>query len=127
MPLDDGMPFEVPVEQWLTMGRKLFGDDWRLWIFECPVCGNRQSMEDFKKLGIEPQLVYQECIGRHLPRPARDFGTKPGGNGRNSPCDYAAYGLFQAFKGHMVIPDGGGKSIPVFPFASPVIGEPDAA
>jgi hypothetical protein len=107
----------IPVAEWLTEARRLFGDDPKKWKFQCPVCGNIQTPEDFKQVGADPQSVYQECIGRHMPKSDRasNFADTPAKNGNKSPCDYAAYGLFQF--GRKVIPEGGGKPTPVFPFA----------
>jgi hypothetical protein len=106
-------PGPIPVAEWLAEGRRLFGGDVLQWRFKCPVCGHVQALADFKALGIEPQDGYQECIGRHLPDRASDFAGKPGKNGQKSPCDYAAYGLFQV--GRKVIAESG-KAITVFPF-----------
>lgn len=107
----------IPVAEWLDEGRKLFGNDktlWSTWRFKCPVCGHVQTPADFEALGIDPQKAYQECIGRHLKSRASNLGSTPGKDGNKSPCDYAVYGLFRL--GSLVIPEGGGAPVPVFPF-----------
>jgi hypothetical protein len=115
------LPFEVPVADWLSEARRRFGDDPKTWTFECPVCGNRQTLTQFNDIGVEPQYAYQECIGRHMKMRASNLGGTPAKDGTKSPCDYAAYGLFRALKGHVVIPEGGGKPVAVLPFASPTV------
>jgi hypothetical protein len=111
------MELTIPVAEWLAKAVALFGNDPKAWRFECPVCGNVQTLQDFKDAGAEPQRAYQECLGRVLPKPARNFASTPGGNGKTQPCDYAAFGLFQLSKAPKVIPEGGGKPVAVFPFA----------
>lgn len=123
---DNLLPFEVSVADWLSEARRLFGDDPKLWAFECPVCGNIQTLTQFNDIGVEPQYAYQECIGRHMKTRASNLGSTPAKDGKKSPCDYAAYGLFRALKGHLVIPEGGGKSVAVLPFAPQVDREPKA-
>lgn len=81
--------------EWLEVGRMLFGcylEDWR---FKCPRCGNVARGQEFKDLGLDPNKMFCECIGRH---------TKDKG------CDWAAYGLFDICTVHV---DGH----PVFEFA----------
>ena len=108
----------VSVADWKAEGARRFGEDFRQWKWRCPICGNIATMDDFKAVGAQPQSAYQECIGRHITGSARDFAGTPGANGKKSPCDYAAYGLFRALGGYLVIPeDPKGKSVPVFPFA----------
>lgn len=34
--------------------------------FVCPVCGRAQSVGDFEKHGIDSNLAYQNCLGRHV-------------------------------------------------------------
>jgi hypothetical protein len=110
--------FTIPVAEWLAQACALFGADPKDWKFECPVGGNIQTLQDFKDAGAEPQRAYQECLGRVIPNPARNFASTPGGNGKNQPCDYAAFGLFQLSKAPKVIPEGGGRPVAVFPFAT---------
>ena len=106
----------ITVAEWLARGRELFGSDPLQWRFKCPICGHVQTMADFKAIGQEPQSAYRGCIGRYLPKGqcASDLGTKPGEDGKNSPCDYATYGLFQI--GDKVIPEGQKKPLAVFYF-----------
>ena len=107
---------QIPVAEWLSEGKRRFGEDPKLWQFRCPVCGNVQTMEDFKQVGAEPQSAYQECIGRHLQNRASNLAGTPSKDGKTAPCDFAAYGLFQF--GWKVVSEGG-KVVPVFPFADP--------
>lgn len=118
MPYKDELPFEVSQAAWLDEARRLFGDDPKLWTFECPICGHRQTLVQFEEIGADPYLAYQECIGRRLTDRASELGAKPASDGRLSPCDYAAYGLFRALNGHLVIPEAG-RLVPVLPFATP--------
>lgn len=104
----------MPVAEWLAEAKRRFGDDPKEWKFQCPVCDHIQTLVDFEKLGRDPQLAYQECIGRHLPNRASNLAGTPSKDGKKSPCDFAAYGLFQF--GWKVINESG-KAIPVFPFA----------
>ena len=106
----------MPHAEWLAEGRRRFGDDPKSWQFRCPVCGNIQTMQDFEQVGAEPHSAYQECIGRHLPSRASNLAGTPAKDGKKSPCDFAAYGLFQF--GWKVINEAG-KAVPVFPFADP--------
>jgi hypothetical protein len=107
----------ISAAEWIAHARALFGDDPRNWKFRCPVCGNVQVLTDFEAIGVEPQMAYQECIGRHLKDRASGLGTNAASDGSTSPCDYAAYGLFYLGGMPKVVPDGGGKPVAVFPFA----------
>lgn len=111
----------IPVADWLAEGLRLFGEFHSDWRFQCPVCGHIQTGGDFKALKLEPQKVYRECIGRHLPDSARNLGETAAKDGSKSPCDYAAYGLFSF--GRQIMPDGGTKPTTVFPFAAVKGGE----
>lgn len=106
---------ELSEEEWLAKGTKLFGEDKLNWRFKCPLCKNVQTAEDFRKhkdKGATPSSVYQECIGRYEGG-CRAFGSNAK-TAKKSPCDYAAYGLFNI--GDIVKkPDG--KEVTVFPFA----------
>lgn len=101
---------------WLAEAKRLFGENPLSWKFRCPVCGNEQTLADFKNIGADPEGAYQECIGRKMRYPAKNLATTPGGNGQNSPCDFAAYGLL-SFGCLSVLTDTG-KVVKVFPFAS---------
>lgn len=81
--------------EWLAEGQRLFGSDYENYRFRCPKCGNIAEGREFKALGLNPNKMYCECIGRHV----KDKG-----------CDWAAYGLFDICKVHV-----DGK--PVFEFA----------
>jgi len=105
----------MTAEEFLKKGEALFGADKFKWKFRCPICGNIQTPEDFRKYkdkGANPNSAYQECIGRYEGG-RRAFGKSEKGE-KQSPCDYASYGLFGI--GHQVTyPDG--KETCVFPFA----------
>lgn len=82
-------------EEWLAEAKRRFGEHPRAWRFKCPICGNVASCGDFEKAGAEdPARAASECIGRLRPR--REVRAAFGDdNGVTSPCDYAAFGLFQ--------------------------------
>jgi hypothetical protein len=86
--------------EWQAEAKRRFGDAAN-WRFVCPACGNEQTPLDFKELGVDPQLAYQECIGRHVD--ALD-------------CDWTAYGLLGTTgKGRLVqLTD---RQVEVFDFA----------
>lgn len=106
----------IPVAEWLSQARSLFGDDPKKWRFKCPVCGHSQTLADFEAIGAEPQSAYTECIGRYLLSRASGLGSKSADGGKKSPCDYAAFGLFRLSPAPEVVPDGGGKPVAVFAF-----------
>ncbi len=108
----------IPIADWLQKGNALFGQDFLAWKFRCPVCGNIQSLKDFRDRGIDPHMAYQECIGRKLPKSQRasNLGGTPGQNGATRPCDYAAYGLFRGLGAPLVIAEDG-HTVAVLPFA----------
>jgi hypothetical protein len=112
----------IPVADWRAQAVARFGSSPDKWAFQCPACGHIQTAEDFKAIGQEPQSVYVECIGRHMPKAerARDLGSTPAANGNKSPCDYAAYGLLRL--GAQVKAESG-EIITVFPFAPVATGE----
>lgn len=115
---------EIPVNDWLAEGKRLFGDDERQWKWKCSNCGHVQSIADFlelKKLGIIKAetdvgtLVYYSCIGRFDTRiPEKDVGTIYDKK-KKSPCNYTNGGLF-CFAKTFVINESG-KRVPVFEFA----------
>ena len=88
---------------WLEKAKALFGEDPKDWKFKCVSCGKVQTAMDFINAGIEKkkanQLVYQECIGRHV---------------KNIGCDWCLYGLL---KTHELEVEYEGIKIPVFRFA----------
>jgi len=97
-------------DDWVTKGKTKFGEDRTKWKFKCPNCGNVQSIEDFKKAGIEnPETkVFFSCIGRWT-----------GGNGtlgnKESPCNYTCGGLLDISQIHVLDPVG--EEHAVFEFA----------
>jgi len=118
------VPTEIPLQDWLAEGERLFGPDKTQWKWKCSNCGHVQSIAGFlelKKLGIIKKetdvgtLVYFSCIGRFDTRiPEEDVGTifdkKP-----KSPCNYTLGGLFR-FANTFVISESG-ERVPVFEFA----------
>ncbi len=115
---------DIPVAEWLAEGLRRFGggkENWKAWRFQCPVCKHVATPAEFQALGAEPQLAYQECIGRQLPKDqcASDLAETPTADGKKSPCNYAAYGLFRF--GLTVLNDAG-KPVPVLPFADALPG-----
>ncbi len=109
----------ITVTEWRDEGLRRFGGgevNWKNWRFQCPVCQHIATPADFEALGADPQLAYQECIGRHLPKEQRasNLAEEPTRDGKTAPCDYAAYGLFRLGQ---TVQDDVGKEVPVFPFA----------
>ena len=103
--------------EWEKEAKRLFGEDFTKWTFKCPMCGNIQSIEDFrqyKKGGATPNSAYSECIGRYM---SKEKVTTAFGNKNKKvkmPCDYASYGLFRI--GHKVKLENGEETTS-FPFA----------
>lgn len=89
----------MTMEEWNSMLRDKFGDNFSDWKFVCPVCGRVQSVGDFERHGIDSNLAYQHCLGRHV-----SIGKKG-----EKDCNYTIHGLFCLAK-TMVIND---KCIPV--------------
>ena len=71
-------------EDWLKEAKEKFGDDPKKWQFKCPSCKTVQTIEDFKKAGLEKNDIMSyiafSCVGRF---------TKEKG------CDWTLGGLFQ--------------------------------
>lgn len=113
---------EIPVNDWLAEGKRLFGEDVKQWKWKCSNCGHVQTIADFlelKKLGIIKQevdvgtLVYFSCIGRFDTRiPVENVGTI---GDKKSPCNYTLGGLFRLAETFVVHESG--KRVPVFEFA----------
>jgi hypothetical protein len=93
--------------------------------FVCPICGNVASPNDWRALLPDlknPDRAARECIGRAKPREERraafpvpfEGDTEPPKE-PESPCDYAAFGLFNICKRQVEFPDG--KTVGVFEFA----------
>jgi hypothetical protein len=96
---------------WRKKGEKLFGKNALKWKFVCPVCGNIQMPEDFKKYkdkGAKLSDAYFNCIGRF----SEGKGTLL--NKKESPCDYTSGGLLNMSPVSVV--DKQGKKHFVFDF-----------
>jgi hypothetical protein len=91
-------------EEWMAEGERRFGEDFNNWKFECPACGNVHSVKDFKDLGLDPNLTYQECIGRHV----KDKG-----------CDWCSYGFLGTLGHGRIVTSKGNHKSEVFDFAIP--------
>ena len=98
---------EVNYEEWADEAKRLFGDDPMDWRFECPVCGYRARVRDWKDVGAISGEAGFSCLGRHLPEEQRD--PENGG-----PCDYAGGGLFRL---NPVIVHCDGTTVEMFEFA----------
>lgn len=44
LPLVTGRPEKMSLETWHELGEHLYGPDRDKWVFACPLCGNRQSV-----------------------------------------------------------------------------------
>lgn len=89
-------------EELATEARARFGDDPKLYAFQCPNCGDVATIQDFIDAG-KPEAAGQDCIGRHLGALSRAV-KKYAGRG----CDWAAYGLFHG-PWEIVIPADGDR------------------
>lgn len=97
--------------EWLALGEKLFGPDFKQWRFVCPSCGHVQSVADFEPFaeqGATPSSAYFNCIGRYDGHGDVPLFTKPG------PCNYTSGGLF-CFSPVLVV-DEEGKEHRAFAF-----------
>jgi hypothetical protein len=92
------------VSAWLEEGKRRFGDDFMVWKFVCPVCGNVAAVMDYAGLGESPDIATKECIGRYRKERAHPFGE--GKDKIAQPCDYAGYGLFRLSPVRVKHPDG---------------------
>jgi hypothetical protein len=99
-------------KEWHAEGERRFGKDYTNWKFECPVCKHVASGQDFKDAEVDPNSMYQECIGRHTGA-ERDALTETG----EGPCNYAGYGLFRFSPVRVVREDGSEGH--AFAFAEP--------
>lgn len=90
------------LDEWLKEAEARFGPDEGKIAFRCPACGHIQTLKDFKDHGIDPNLAYQECIGRHV---------------KGVGCDWTAYGLLRS--SNIVVTEDG-KEVHVFAFADPL-------
>jgi len=101
----------IGFEEWQGIAIRKFGEHPRNWKFKCPSCGHVQSMQDFKDLGVDVNLAYYNCIGRHDGKHGRvAMGTKPG------PCNYTSGGLFNISPTAVKHPETG-DTLRVFAFA----------
>ena len=97
------------LKEWTEEAKKKFGDDISNWKFVCPACGHINVGAEFRELGIEPNSLYSECIGRYK-------GKGSAVKGDNSGCNWAAYGLLGTLgKGNKVLIEEG-KEVEVFAF-----------
>lgn len=96
------LPDEMPLAEWQAEMERRGKLDCR---FVCPSCGHEASPNDWKGLDGNPQRAPQECIGRLV----RAVGSDEHG------CNWAAFGLIDICKRHIIMPDG--KRAPVFLFA----------
>jgi len=102
----------ITLAEWQLEGTEKFGKDMMKWMFECPVCGNVQCPEDFRKFknyGAKPSDAYFNCIGRFA-----GCNNVPGK--KTQPCDYSLGGLIQLVKTTVI--DEKNQEHCVFEFAS---------
>jgi hypothetical protein len=97
-------PQTLLFDEWMKLGKELYGDDVKLWEFTCPSCKLVNSIALNLEHGIKSEFAYSECIGRH---------TKKLG------CDWAAYGLFNGPR-ELLQSDGTHRAY-VFYFAKEVV------
>jgi hypothetical protein len=103
----------ISFDEWKKHAISKFGESASEWAFKCPCCGNIQTMQQFDNLGVDPNLAYFNCIGRHDGKHGHvDMGTKPG------PCNYTGGGLFNMNPVAVIHPETG-KTLYVFDFADP--------
>ncbi len=106
---------EMKIEEWRTLGTKLYGEDVHNWEFRCPMCDKISKVSDFEKYadkGAKPASAYQECIGRYE---GKGSPKKKDGSG----CNWAAYGLFGIPGEDKIIlkEDDGSTIMAIFPFS----------
>lgn len=72
----------IKYDDWLMELKSRFGEDPKNWRFDCPMCKNSQSGQDFIDAGVEEwrSYVYFSCLGRFK----KDIG-----------CDWTLGGLFK--------------------------------
>ena len=96
-------PQKLNFDDWIALGKSLYGEDVKTWQFTCPNCKLVNSIELNLEHGIKSEYAYSECIGRKV----KGLG-----------CDWAAYGLFSGPR-ELLNDDGSHKSY-VFYFAKEV-------
>lgn len=93
----------LTLDQWKEKAESIFGkgSSFKTWQFQCPVCKESQSYNDFVEAKIEnpDTKFYYSCIGRWV-------------NGRG--CDWTLGGLLQIHTTEIINEEG--KPIPVFEF-----------
>ena len=93
-------------EEWLALGKKLYGKDKTQWKFRCVKCGNVQTIQDFRDIGIDLSgVVYFSCLGRW----EKGIG-----------CDWTLGGSLRIHKRELSYE---GETLPVFLYAN----EPEPA
>jgi hypothetical protein len=83
-----------------------FGVDKEKWAFKCPACGHIQTVKDFIDIGVNPEHVNFNCIGR--------YAKNTGG------CNWTLGGLLTIHRLliiHTVEIDVDGMKIPCFEIA----------
>lgn len=99
----------VSLGEWKEKGMALFGKDEKKWIFICPICETKQSIQDFLDYGISEEIARKtigiSCIGRNISNSQIAIGrSTPVVKGK--PCNYAGYGLFKLNPIHIKTEDG---------------------
>lgn len=86
---------KITYENWKKEALKRYPD--KNIAFVCPVCGYRQTIEDYKAAGAPQGAWGFACIGRFLDKDKcrQAFGGKNAGKTRRGPCDYTGGGLFR--------------------------------
>lgn len=102
---------------WEAEAIRRFGASSKAWQFVCPACGQVQSMADFESLGLDRNLAYQECLGRHQSK----MGLAAPMNIRR-PCNYTSSGMLNLNPSTVIHP-GTGNVVRVFAFAERNIGD----
>ena len=95
----------ISLKDWLDKGNELFGSNPLKWIFVCPKCKTKQTLEDLLDLGVAREELDEytgfSCIGR-LNR------SKKG-------CDWTLGGLLGIHTLEVELPNGNTR--PCFEFA----------
>ena len=99
-------------DEWLALGKKLYGDDVEQWKVRCPMCGHVAKVLDFKDAGADgPDSAFVECNGRYTGKGSPKEGDSSG-------CNWAAYGLFGIPKSNAYLVEfEDGSTSACFPFA----------
>lgn len=71
----------LTIEEWLTEGVKLFGEDRNNWRFKCPVCGHTATIQEYQEV-FAGYAAGKACLGNWLPNHRRSDDT-----GEPGPCD----------------------------------------